>query len=46
MSSEKREDMGMKGLEYSKREFDRSNLISKLELMFDQLIITQPSNEV
>jgi colanic acid biosynthesis glycosyl transferase WcaI len=46
MSSEKREDMGMKGLEYSKREFDRSNLISKLELMFDKLIITQPSNEV
>jgi colanic acid biosynthesis glycosyl transferase WcaI len=40
MSKEKRQDMGRKGLEYSKREFGRSNLISKLELMFDQLLIT------
>ena len=42
MSDEERVDMGKKGLEYTKREFDRSNLISKLELMLDQLIITIP----
>ena len=42
MSDEDRLDMGKKGLEYTKREFDRINLISRLELMLDQLIITIP----
>ena len=45
MNSKKREDMGKKGLEYSKREFDRNNLISKLELMLDQMRIARPDNE-
>lgn len=44
MSTEELEDMGRKGLEYSKREFDRSNLISKLEMMFKQLKIANNSN--
>lgn len=46
MSTEELEDMGKNGLEYSKREFDRSNLISRLELMFDHLILARPKNEI
>ncbi len=42
MSTEELEYMGKNGLEYSKREFDRSNLISRLELMFDCLILARP----
>lgn len=42
MSSEGLEAMGRKGLEYSKQEFDRSNLISKLEIMFEQINIPKP----
>jgi glycosyltransferase involved in cell wall biosynthesis len=41
MASEDREKMGRKGLEYSKREFDRSSLIAKLEKMLDQLQIAK-----
>ena len=46
LSSEQLEDMGRKGLEYSKREFDRSNLISRLEMMFEQIKIAKPTIEV
>ena len=46
LSSEQLEDMGRKGLEYSKREFDRSNLISRLEMMFEQIKNAKPTIEV
>ena len=42
ISTEELEAMGKKGLEYSKQEFDRSNLISKLEIMFEQINIAKP----
>ena len=42
MSAEELEAMGRKGLEYSKQEFDRSNLISKLEVMFEQINFPKP----
>ena len=42
MSDEEREYMGKKGLEYTKREFERGDLISRLELMLDQLIMAPP----
>jgi glycosyltransferase involved in cell wall biosynthesis len=41
MGVEEREKMGMKGLEYSKKEFDRGRLITKLEQMLEQLQIAR-----
>ena len=46
MSSEERDVMGKKGLEYTKREFDRSSLISRLELMLNQLIMAKSRAEI
>lgn len=46
MSTEEREKMGRKGLEYSKREFDRSNLIAKLEQMLEQTKIAKLGKEI
>ena len=42
MSIGDREKMGRKGLEYSKREFGRSNLIAKLEQMLEHLNLSRP----
>jgi hypothetical protein len=38
--------MGKKGLEYTKREFDRSSLISSLELMLNKLIMAKSRVEI
>jgi len=46
MSSEERDVMGKKGLEYTKREFDRSSLISSLELMLNKLIMAKSRGEI
>ena len=46
MSSEERDVMGKKGLEYTKREFDRSSLISRLELMLNQLIMAKSKIDI
>jgi len=41
MSPEELDVMGMRALEYSYREFNRTNLISKLELLLEQTRITK-----
>jgi glycosyltransferase involved in cell wall biosynthesis len=46
MSTDEREKMGRNGLEYSKREFDRSNLIAKLEQMLEQTKIAKLGKEI
>jgi len=46
MSSEERDVMGKKGLEYTKQEFDRSSLISSLELMLNKLIMAKSRLEI
>ena len=46
MSSEERDVMGKKGLEYIKREFDRSSLISSLELMLNKLIMAKSRDKL
>jgi glycosyltransferase involved in cell wall biosynthesis len=43
-SEEERLEMGKKGLEYSRREFSRELLISRLEGMLNVLILAKPVN--